>query len=356
MSFRPLLSRRQLLGGSLAAAGASVLTACGGRSTASQQPATSSSTAASPTPAAPTTARPPNPAGIQANELGMVPILMHHRVVENVESDFDMTPAYFRAELERLHAEGYHPIRTVDLVRRSFHVPAGKSPVVLTFDDGSPGQFGYSVGTTVKPDTGVGILLDFHREHPDFPAVASLYINSDPYGFSTPQAVATGLSDLVQRGFEIGNHTYHHVDLGSLSSAQVQAEFAKVVTMVSTAVPGYRPSTMALPFGVEPHVHAAAAAGSADGVSYRNDGVLLVGANPSHSPYHSSFDAQQLPRIRASSFHGGGGQFLATYWLDYLKAHPSQRYVSAGNPGHVTAPKTMASELAPAYQAQAVFY
>jgi hypothetical protein len=42
-----------------------------------------------------------------------------------------------------------------------------------------------------------------------------------------------------------------------------------------------------------------------------------------------------------------------TYWLDYLKANPGQRYISAGNPGKVTFPKALAATLAPALAGKA---
>jgi peptidoglycan/xylan/chitin deacetylase (PgdA/CDA1 family) len=307
-----------------------------------------------PTSSTPSSTPPPDPASVRANELGLVPILMHHRVSETVDSEYDMTPAYYRAELERLYAEGYYPVRTIDLVHGSFdHVPAGKTPVVMTFDDGSPNQFAYTSAGTVKPDSGIGILLDFNKEHPDFPAVASVYINQQPFGIAD---TAKALGDLHRLGFEIGNHTLHHANLKQLDAAHVQAELGALQAMVGQAVPGLTTRTMALPLGVEPHDHALARTGLFRGKRYLNEGVLLVGANPSHSPFHKSFDAQAIPRIRSSSFNGGKGEFVATYWLDYLKTHPTQRYRAAGNPGHITFPKNFSDILNPRLRSRAIAY
>ncbi|MDX6287063.1 MAG: hypothetical protein QOG53_2548 [Frankiales bacterium] len=279
---------------------------------------------------------------------------MHHRVTEKVDSEFDMTPAYYRAELERLYAEGYYPVTTLDLVHGNFgHVPAGKTPVVMTFDDGSSNQFGYTASGAIKPDSGIGILLDFNREHPDFPAIASVYINQQPFGIAD---TAKALGDLHRLGFEIGNHTLHHANLKQLDPAHVQAELGALQAMVEQAVPGVRTRTMALPLGVEPHDKALARSGLFRGKRYLNEGVLLVGANPSHSPFHKSFDAQALPRIRSSSYQGGTGEFLAKYWLDYLKAHPTQRYRAAANPGRITFPKSFADVLNPKLRGRAVSY
>jgi hypothetical protein len=68
------------------------------------------------------------------------------------------------------------------------------------------------------------------------------------------------------------------------------------------------------------------------------------------------FDAQAIPRIRSSSYQGGKGQYLATYWLDFLKANPDKRYRAAGNPGKVTFPRAFADVLSPKLRARAVTY
>ena len=289
---------------------------------------------------------------MKANELGVIPVLMHHRLVDDVESEFDMTPAWFRAELERLRREGYYPVTTLQVARRDLgHVPAGRSPVVLTFDDSTRGQLHYA-GSRIAKDSAVGMLLDFAREHPDFPAVASFYLNKDPFALGDPHRV---IGDLASRGLEVGNHTYDHVPL-QLPAAKVQEQLGKLAAMVGQAVPGLRPRTLALPLGVAPSLPKLARAGRWGTTSYRNEAVLLVGAEPAHSPWHKSWNPAAVPRIRSSSYGGGKGEFLSTWWLDQIKAGTVTRYVAAGNPGHVTFPKKYADRLAPAYRAMAVAY
>ena len=84
--------------------------------------------------------------------------------------------------------------------------------------------------------------------------------------------------------------------------------------------------------------------------------MLLVGANPAHSPFHRDWDAGGVPRIRSASYQGGKGEFLATWWLDQIKHGALTRYVSAGNPGHVTVPKKYAAHVAPAFRDRLVTY
>jgi hypothetical protein len=113
---------------------------------------------------------------------------------------------------------------------------------------------------------------------------------------------------------------------------------------------------MALPFGVSPKKRSLAHAGEWQGEKYVNEGVLLVGANPSHSPFSSKFDPLAIPRIRSTSWQHGNVPYTAKFWLDYLDHHKDLRYVSAGNPGHVTVPKSWASGVARRYRATLVTY
>jgi peptidoglycan/xylan/chitin deacetylase (PgdA/CDA1 family) len=350
-----VLSRRALLGGGLAAIGAAVA-ACGrstsGSAKASATPArvtpraTPSATAQASTP-------PPDPASVRANEIGVIPVLMHHRLVTKVDSEYDMTPHWFAAELTRLRAEGYYPVTMLQVARGDLgHVPAGRSPVVLTFDDSSVGQLHYTASGEIAPDSAVGMLIAFGKAHPDFPAVASFYLNKDPFALGDPHRA---LSDLVSHGFEVGNHTYDHVPL-RLSPAKVQQQLGELAAMVTTAVPGVAPRTLALPLGVEPTHPSVVRAGTWRGTSYRNEAVLLVGANPAPSPFHRDWTPGAVPRIRSSSYGGGNGEFLSTWWLDRIRRGDLTRYVAAGNPGHVTVPKKYAGHVAAAYRDRLVTY
>ena len=74
------------------------------------------------------------------NELGRIMILEYHKI-DYPEASW--TPENFRRDLETLYAKGYRLINLGDLLDRRFTLPGGTTPVVLTFDDSSPGQFRY---------------------------------------------------------------------------------------------------------------------------------------------------------------------------------------------------------------------
>ncbi|MDX6254164.1 MAG: hypothetical protein QOJ11_498 [Frankiales bacterium] len=368
----PGVSRRALLAGGVAAAatGLAGCTAAGSKvagvtATPQATGSPSLSAAAPPTPsavkpsaAAPTTTKPPavDPASVKANELGLVPVMMYHRITPTVHGEYDTTPADFRAQLHQMFAAGYRPVRTIDLVRGDLRVAAGYTPAVLTFDDGYPDQFAMSPTGEVDPSSGVGILLDVCKQFEDCPPAGSFNINKNPFGMTDPAAQAAGLNKLHELGFEIANHTFNHDNLAHLDATGVQQDFVQLQQLVEKAVPGARVLTMALPFGVSPHARALSHAGTWNGESYTNEGVLLVGANPSHSPFSKQFVPTAIPRIRGTSWDKGNVPLTAKYWLANLEANKSQRYISAGNPGHVTIPKAWKQYLAPAYLAKAVTY
>ncbi|MFI5735267.1 polysaccharide deacetylase family protein [Kribbella sp. NPDC051587] len=264
------------------------------------------------------TAKPGKPDKAKPPFTGLVPVLMHHRLVRADAGSYDMTPQFFRAELDRLRRESYYPIRTIDLARGNFTaVPAGKRPVVLTFDDSSPGQFAVDAGGTVHPASALGMMLDFHADHPDFPAIASFYITKNPFGYHGPEAVRA-LRKLAELGCEIGNHTLSHPNLHTLTDAEVQAEIGGLSGLVTAAgLPA--PRTLALPLGVHPRNRSLLAHGGSGRTAYRNEAVLLVGANPSRSPQGKGFDPMAIPRIRCSSHDGGRADLELNYWLDRLK-------------------------------------
>jgi peptidoglycan/xylan/chitin deacetylase (PgdA/CDA1 family) len=282
-------------------------------------------------PAAPAPA-PVDPAQVQANELGRIPVLMYHRIIATPTSVYDRTPDDFRAELERLARENYVPITTADLAAGRIDIPAGAHPVVLTFDDGDPTQITLGPDGTPAPDTGVRIILDVAAAHPGFRPVASMYVNAEPFGGG--EAGAAAMRWLHDNGFEIGNHTFSHLNLRTAPAEKARQDIARGDKAIRQAVPGAKPATLALPFGARPRDPQLAARG--DGYDY--SGVLLVGANPAPSPFAEDFVPQAIPRIRSQGPTGSEAEFGSSVWLDKMAASPATRYTSDGNPAVISFP------------------
>src|SRR5438552_14674259 len=94
------------------------------------------------------------------NELGRVMILEYHKI-DYPEEGWTRTPENFRRDLETLYAKGYRLITLGDLLDRRITLPAGTTPVVVTFDDSSPGQLRYlesNRNIQTAPKSAVGLL------------------------------------------------------------------------------------------------------------------------------------------------------------------------------------------------------
>ncbi|MFD9636447.1 polysaccharide deacetylase family protein [Streptomyces violascens] len=288
-----------------------------------------------------------DPAAVQANELGAVPVLMYHQVVAEPKSVYDRTPQDFRAELERLAGEKYVPVTAREFSSGKMDIPAGTHPVVLTLDDSTVSQFRLGPDGRPASDTAVGILLDVARKHPGFRPVATFFVNADP--FSEPGG-RKSLDWLVKHQFEIGNHTLRHTTLGTVDDETAQKAIADNQKAITQAVPGLSVVSMALPNGSMSHSRQLVLKGAADGVSYQHQGVYLVGADPAPSPFATAFDPGAIPRIRSQAATGPEAQFTSTAWLDKLRDGTVKRYTSDGDPKKVSFPKSEAARLAPAHR------
>jgi len=276
-------------------------------------------------------------ADLPPNELGRIMILEYHKI-DYPEDRWTRTPENFRRDLETLYARGYRLVSLGDLLDGRLAVPAGTTPVVLTFDDSSPGQFRYleQNGTLeIDPKSAVGILEAFLRERPDFGRGATFFVlpaaNPPNRLFNQPAHAGKKLQYLVSRGYEIGNHTLWHANLGKYDEATVRAQIAGAQQWIQRHVPDYRPRALSLPHGVYPKDVGWALRGSAKGVTYSHDAILMVAGGAAPSPFSRAFDPVRLPRIQAVEAE------LAS-WLRYFERRPHERFVSDGDPDVITVP------------------
>jgi hypothetical protein len=295
-----------------------------------------------------------DPAEVGADELGLVPVLMYHQLREDGGGDYDLTPEEYTAELEWLFDNGYRPITTTQLVRGEIDVPAGTTPVVLTYYDSTRSQAGFTEDGAFDPDTALGILVEVASRYDDVEPRASVYtITSSLFGGTADgERVMAELHDL---GMELGNHTHNHPSLASLDAAGVQDELATNVARTRELVPDAEVVTLSLPLGIFPEDRSLAVSGSSDAGSYEHEGVLLVGSNPAPSPFSGDFDAYAIPRIRSSpSWDGGEPDYGSAFWLEQLERGQNyRRFVSDGDPATISFPADRAEELAPEFEDRA---
>jgi peptidoglycan/xylan/chitin deacetylase (PgdA/CDA1 family) len=274
---------------------------------------------------------------LQPNELGRVMILEYHKV-DQPEERWTRTPANFRGDLERLWERDYRLVALNDLLDGRIAIPRGTTPVVLTFDDSSPGQFKLIERNGLwvpDPDCAVGILEAFEHQHPEFGRAATFYVlpGADPPNrlFNQKDLVARKLQYLVSRGYEIGNHTLWHANLAKYPERVVRQQLATAQEWIQRDVPGYRIRTLALPMGAYPKDLRWVAEGAEGKTAYRHDAILMVSGGAAPSPHARAFDPYRLPRIQALERE-------IVHWLRYFEQNPQERYVSDGDAGMITVP------------------
>lgn len=246
-----------------------------------------------------------------------IPVLEYH-LIGGTDSRWGRSSDGFRRDLELLYKRGYRPVTISQLVDRRLEIPAGTTPVAITFDDASPGQFRYLErnGTlTIDPGSAVGIWLAFSRAHADWgkratfcllPGATAGHAFFGDKGIDGQQTAwrLPKVRFLAAQGFELCNHTLWHGRLDRLSDAAVQEQIARGVLAIDSAVTGYRVRTFALPLGLWPKNRALARAGqwtdprSGKTVAYRFDAMLEVTGAFSGTPFDPGFTPGSITRFQ----------------------------------------------------------
>lgn len=238
-----------------------------------------------------------------------------------------------------------------DFLNNEIKVEAGYKPIIFTFDDGTSSQFSLieqDGKLVVNPQCAVAVLLDFYKEHPDFGLEGTFYVNLGNSPFYTesssgPKLAGTlqeRLQYLVDLGFEIGNHTYTHCNLSSITDAEtIMREVGKNQAAMYEQIDGYTFTSLSLPFGItSPELFEYVKAGTYEGVEYKNLGIVEVAWDPAISPVNPDYDPYSIDRIRGTGFLAEDCDL--EWWLERLR---DPVYVSDGDPYTVTVPEAYTS-------------
>jgi len=267
-----------------------------------------------------------------SNEMGDVLILVYH-AIGHPEDRWRRTPENLRADLDYLLAHGYYPVNLIDVARGNLdHVPRGRRPVVLTFDDSSSGQFRYLEDGSVDPDCAVGVLLAMHEEYGEnWPLRATFFVllrNANEPGeplFRQPDSAAKKVRALIDWGMEVGGHTITHPDFSQTDAETIKWELAVSQNRIENLIAEYSVRSLALPFGSYPGDVTLLEAGYSEsaGLAYQYEAVVRLGAKPAPSPFSPDFDPFFIPRVQTV-------QSQLDLWFSYYEQHPERYYVSDG--------------------------
>jgi hypothetical protein len=283
---------------------------------------------------------------VKPNESGRIMVVMFHNFVEEYKKGdkaYTTTFDAFEKLLGKLYTSGYRLISLKDYLNGNIDTPAGCIPIVFTFDDGTAGQFNLieeNGSLKVNPRSAVGVLEEFNRSHPDFGAKGTFFVNLGDQTFSGAGTVAQRLEYLNGKGFELGNHTYTHINLKETKSAEkIQEEIGGNQKKMFELIPGYTFNAFSLPYGAPSgDLTKYVIKGEFEGVTYENHAIMEVGWDPAPSPFSVKFDPLSTHRVRASGITPVDADLA--WWLDNQKR--DNQYVSDGNPANVTIPESYA--------------
>lgn len=284
------------------------------------------------------------------NELGKVPIMMYHGIREktsnstgtvggNVDKDgYNRTPEAFRKDLEFYYEKGYRMIRLDDYINGKVDVEYGKSPIILTFDDGNEDNIKVTGlddkgNIIIDKNSAVGILEEFKKKHPDANVTATFFVNGGI--FNQNEYNEKILKWMVENNYDIGNHTQTHLDIKKSSADKVQKEIVYVYEELEKIIPGKYVKIIALPFGSpysKTHDNFKYVLSSTyNGKNYETEAALRVGWEPEVSCFDNDFDKTFLKRCRA--YDNNGKEFDIKMVFDMLEKN---RYISDGEPNIIT--------------------
>lgn len=293
------------------------------------------------------------------NELGEVPIMMYHSIINKKDSDtpyiggnvdkdgYSRTSESFRRDLEFYYQNNYRMVRLEDYVQGDIKVEYGKSPIVLTFDDGYDNNIKVT-GLDEKGDiiidkeSAVGILEEFKKKYPDFNVTATFFITNNL--FNQPDYNEKILNWLVDNGYDIGNHTKSHNDLGSIDETSVQEVISSTYKTLDSIIKDKYVHIVALPYGKPYNKNhnnfKYVLNGTYDNYSYNTIAALRVGWTSEVSPFHTSFDKEYLKRCRA--YDNNGNEFDIAMVFNRLN---NTRYISDGYENIITIPSDLENNL-----------
>jgi peptidoglycan/xylan/chitin deacetylase (PgdA/CDA1 family) len=283
-----------------------------------------------------------------ANELGKIMVLEYHRIAYP-ETRYQRSPVNFRADLQRMVDNDYYPVNLSELTDGLKTVPSGKRPILLTFDDSDSSQFWVMDDRTVDPESALGLMLDFHNQHPAaWPLRATFFVLGDDTAdhlkiFGQAEWAKQKLEVLVELGMEIGSHTVSHVDLSLVSEERLEWELAVSQHVIEELVPGYSVQTLSVPYGGFPWSIDLLKDGNWQDYTYHYTGNVAAWGGPTLSPHDPAFDPYRVSRIEVSDI-------WTDHWFTYYDQNPDEYYTSDGDPNRLTIPRP--KETAPLLTAQ----
>lgn len=306
----------------------------------------------------------------KVDESGNIPIMMYHGIHNlknddtaytggNIDKDgYQRTAEAFRGDLEFYYDNNYRMIKLKDYIDRKIDVEVGKSPIILTFDDGLKNNIRImglddKEELIIDPNSAIGILESFKKKYPDFNVTATFFLNGDL--FEQPEYNEKILNWLIDNGYDIGNHSYSHLDFTKIKNKEVEQEVGKLYSLLDELIKNKYVNIVSLPFGSPYDVNhknfSHILKSTYEGKTYETKSTLRVGWESELSPFHKNFDPLFLKRIRAYDNLGNNFDIIHNF-----KLLEENRYISDGDKDTIVIPSEKIDKIAEQTELEIIKY
>lgn len=302
----------------------------------------------------------------KVNELGKIPIMMYHGISSiknkdtynstgNVSKDgYTRTTEAFVNDLEFYYQNDYRMISLNDFYCGKIDVELGKSPIVLTFDDGinniKINGLDKNGELIIDPNCALGILESFKEKYPDYNVTATFFLNKEFFHQEHSDKI---IKWLIENNYDVGNHTYDHFKLTELNCFQTQMEVGRMYDELSKITNQYV-KIVSLPYGVpneEEHVNFKCILNSEyNNKIYKTITTLKDSGGSNSSPFDKEYNSNILNRIKA---YDNNGENDITYYFKQLK---NNRYISDGDEKTIVIKKEDEKKLNYEYDLKVITY
>lgn len=295
------------------------------------------------------------------NELGRIPVMMYHGIINmkdeetkytggNVDKDgYQRTTESFKRDLEFYYKNNYRMIRLKDYIEGIIDVQLGYSPIILTFDDGLKNNINIlgideENELIIDPNSAVGILEQFKQTYPDYNITATFFVNGGL--FEQSEYNEKIFNWLINHGYDIGNHTYNHVDISKITESKTEEEIGKTYQKLENIIGNKYVDIVALPFGspykLDHPNFKKVLTGTYQEKNYETSSTLRVGWESDYSPFSTDFNKTFIKRIRA--YDNNSKDFDIEQNFKLLEKN---RYISDGNKDTITIQVSDSNKLSP---------
>ncbi len=261
-------------------------------------------------------------------EMPKAPVLMYHRFDAqpgDKTSEYKVSLDEFDEHLNALFNAGFSLVSLEDWLSGTWHVPAGRRPLILTIDDLFYGdQISLDENGQPAEYSGIGRLWAFSQTHPAFGFAAALFYNFGDKPYANAHAGGTfsvidgwrhdraeAIAWCIEHDAIPMNHFFSHPYLNTLTPEEIEAQLVdndralrEALALVGREdLAASLPNILALPYVIWPESDAGKAVlfdyVSPEGLPVAGivEGDYAGSAKFLAAPFSPDFDWKHIPRL-----------------------------------------------------------